>query len=76
MFPRATFKVWTSTTSGRISDESGLKLIRRERGSGSELIPNEIADQVTDEIAFGYQDMTVSFQDRAMVRRSKLKNKH
>ena len=70
MFPAATFKVW-SPTSGRIYDRSGSSQIRDE--SGSELIRDEIANRKSEEIAFGHQDMSVSFHDRAMVRKIKLK---
>ncbi len=70
MFPAATFKVW-SPTSKRIHDQTGLNLIPDEIGSGSVLIRDEIANLGREEIAFGHQDMSVSFQDRAMVRKSK-----
>jgi len=61
MFPAATFKVW-SPTSGRMSDGSGPE---------SGVIRDEIANPLTtQEIAFGHQDMSVSFHDRAMVRKT------
>ena len=68
MFPAATFKVW-SATSGRINDGSGSSQIRDESGSGSELIRDKIANRMSEEIAFGHQDMSVNFHDRAMVRK-------
>ncbi len=39
--------------------------------SGSKLIPNGSENEI-EEMAFGLQEMTVSFHDRAMVRRDSI----
>jgi hypothetical protein len=60
--------VWSPTSILQSSNvQIGSEIILNEIKPESKLIPNEIDDEDKEEIAFGLQDMTVSFHDRAMV---------